>query len=152
MIAGLPVHLTDSPIDAAALLAAARPSDGGVCSFFGVVRNNHLGRATARIGYEAYAPMAEAEIDRILQGLASEWPDTQVVVRHRVGLLEVGDVAVAIVACAPHRSEAFEACRAAIDRIKTTVPIWKREFHPDGTSEWVDPTAGLPRERAMTDL
>ncbi len=138
------MYLTDAPIDFAALLAAARPADGGVCTFLGVVRNHHLGLPTERIAYEAYGPMAEAQIRKILDGLAREWPDAQVQVRHRVGVLEIGDVAVAIVASAPHRAEAFAACRAAIDRIKETVPIWKREFHPDGTSDWVDPTAGSP--------
>ena len=68
----------------------------------------------------------------------------RVSIRHRVGMLAVGETAVAIVACAPHRSEAFAACRAAIDRIKNTVPIWKREFHSDGTSAWVDPTRAAP--------
>ncbi len=138
------MYLTDAPIDTASLLAAARPSDGGVCSFFGVVRNHHLGRATARIAYESYGPMAEAEIGRIVDGLAAEWPDTLVLVRHRVGMLEVGEVAVAIVAFSPHRAASFAACRAAIDRIKTRAPIWKREFHPDGTSDWVDPTSEAP--------
>jgi molybdopterin synthase catalytic subunit len=61
-------------------------------------------------------------------------------IQHRAGRLEVGEVSVAVVATAPHRREAFEACRAAIDRVKTCVPIWKKEFHPDGSSEWVDPT------------
>ncbi|MEP6801771.1 MAG: molybdenum cofactor biosynthesis protein MoaE [Acidobacteriota bacterium] len=144
MIPSRPMYLTDAPIDAASLLAAARTSDGGVCSFFGVVRDHHLGRATKRIAYESYGPMAEAEIGKIVEGLAREWPDTQVLVRHRVGMLEIGDVAVAIVAWSPHRAESFAACRAAIDRIKATVPIWKREIHPDGTSEWVNPTSESP--------
>ncbi|MDQ2871209.1 MAG: molybdenum cofactor biosynthesis protein MoaE, partial [Acidobacteriota bacterium] len=135
------MYLTDAPIDPASLTGSVRPSDGGVCTFVGVVRDHHLGRPTSRIQYEAYGPMAEAEIAKILEELAREWPETRVLVLHRVGVLEVGDVAVAIVASAPHRAEAFSACRAAIDRIKKTVPIWKREFHPDGTSDWVDPTA-----------
>lgn len=135
------MYLTDAPIDPASLTGSVRSADGGVCTFLGVVRDHHLGRATSRIQYEAYGPMAEAEIGKIVESLVLEWPETRVVVRHRVGVLEVGDVAVAIVASAPHRAEAFSACRAAIDRIKKTVPIWKREFHPDGTSDWVDPTA-----------
>jgi molybdopterin synthase catalytic subunit len=135
------MYLTDRPIDVAAFLASARPSDGGVCVFLGVVRDENAGRATERIEYQAYGAMAEAEIERIAGALAREWPDARVAIRHRVGTLAVGEVSVAIVASAPHRSEAFAACRAAIDRIKTTVPIWKREFHPDGTSDWVDPSA-----------
>ena len=98
------------------------------------------GRPTAGIQYEAYGEMAESEIAKIVRSLEREWPLTRVHVEHRVGHLRVGEVSVAIVAVSPHRAEAFEACRAAIDRIKTTVPIWKKEMHPDGSSDWVDPT------------
>ena len=134
------MYLTERPIDVAAMIASARPSDGGVCAFLGVVRDENAGRRTERIEYQAYGSMAEAEIGRIAEGLARDWPDARIEIVHRVGVLSVGEVSVTIVASAPHRAEAFAACRAAIDRIKTTVPIWKREFHPDGTSEWVDPT------------
>jgi molybdopterin synthase catalytic subunit len=140
------LYLTDRPLDVAALYAAVRPSDGGVCVFVGVVRDENAGRATVRIEYQAYGAMAEAEMARIEEGLSRDFPGARVVMRHRVGTLAVGEASVAILAAAPHRAEAFAACRAAIDRIKTTVPIWKREFHPDGTSEWVDPTADkVPR-------
>ncbi|HEY6064608.1 MAG TPA: molybdenum cofactor biosynthesis protein MoaE [Thermoanaerobaculia bacterium] len=134
------MHLTRDPIDVAALLASVRPSDGGVCLFLGVVRNENAGRPTTRIEYEAYGPMAEIELERIARSVEREWPGVEVRVRHRVGMLEVGEASVAIVASAPHRADAFAACRAAIDRIKKTVPIWKKEFHPDGSSDWVDPT------------
>src|SRR5713226_8975218 len=134
------MFLTSSPIDVASLLLAARESDGAVCLFLGVVRNENEGRPTAGIQYEAYGQMAESEIAKIVRSLEREWPLTRVHVEHRVGNLRVGEVSVAIVAVSPHRAEAFEACRAAIDRIKTTVPIWKKEMHPDGSCEWVDPT------------
>ena len=136
------MHLTFNAIDVAALLNEARPSDGGVCLFLGVVRNENEGLPTIAIHYEAYGPMAEAEMGRIARQVEEEWPDTRLRIQHRAGRLEVGEVSVAVVATAPHRREAFDACRAAIDRIKTTVPIWKKEFHPDGSSEWVDPTRG----------
>ena len=84
--------------------------------------------------------MAEAEMARIADDLAKQFPEVRLRMRHRTGRLEVGEASVAIVAASPHRTDAFAACRAAIDRIKTTVPIWKKEFHPDGSSEWVDPT------------
>jgi molybdopterin synthase catalytic subunit len=138
-------YLTDHAIDVAALHAAVRPSDGGVCVFVGVVRDENAGRPTVRIEYQAYGAMAEAEMGRIEEGLARDFPGARVVMRHRVGTLEVGEASVAILAAAPHRAEAFAACRAAIDRLKTTVPIWKREIHPDGTSEWVDPTGKNPQ-------
>jgi molybdopterin synthase catalytic subunit len=134
------MNLIREPIDVAALVSSVRPSDGGVCLFLGVVRNESAGRHTTRIEYEAYGPMAEAELARVARDVELEWPGVQVRVRHRVGTLEVGEASVAIVASAPHRADAFAACRAAIDRIKSTVPIWKKEFHPDGTSDWVDPT------------
>jgi len=134
------MYLTTSPIDLAALLLEARSSDGALCLFVGVVRDENEGRATTAIQYEAYGPMAESEMARIADGLAREYPAVKIGMKHRVGLLSVGDASVAIAAVSPHRADAFAACRAAIDRVKTTVPIWKKEFHPDGSSDWVDPT------------
>ena len=133
-------YLTDAPLDLPALLAEARSGDGALCLFVGVVRDHNEGRATVAIQYEAYGPMAESEMGRIADALLREFPDARVRMKHRVGRLAVGEPSVAIAAVAPHRSEAFEACRAAIDRVKSTVPIWKKEFHPDGSSDWVDPT------------
>jgi molybdopterin synthase catalytic subunit len=134
------MFLTTSPIDLASLLLEARASDGALCLFVGVVRDENDGRTTVAIQYEAYGAMAESEMARIAEGLEREFPDTRVRIVHRVGRLSVGEASVAIAAVSPHRAEAFAACRAAIDRIKTTVPIWKKEFHPDGSSDWVDPT------------
>lgn len=134
------MFLTDSAIDVPALLREARSSDGALCLFVGVVRDHNDGRPTTAIQYEAYGSMVEEEIARIVERLAHEFPAVRLALRHRVGRLSVGDASVAIAAVSPHRADAFEACRAAIDRIKTTVPIWKKEFHPDGSSDWVDPT------------
>ena len=136
------MFVTSDPIDVAALIGEARPGDGALCLFVGVVRDSHQGRATTAIDYQAYGPMAESELEKIAGGLARDFPQVKVEMRHRVGRLEVGEASVAIVAVSPHRAEAFAACRAAIDRIKTTVPIWKKEFHPDGSSDWVDTSRG----------
>jgi molybdopterin synthase catalytic subunit len=136
------MFLTFNPIDLSALLSEARPSDGGVCLFVGVVRNQNEGRETLEIHYEAYGEMAEAQMARIVREVSEEWPQTRLRIQHRIGRLQVGEASVAVLATSPHRAEAFTACRAAIDRLKTTVPIWKKEFHPDGSSEWVDPTKG----------
>ena len=136
------MHLSTAPIDLASLLLGARPSDGGVCLFVGVVRDHNAGRATTGIEYEAYGPMAEEEIGRLIASLAARWPQVRIEIRHRVGRLSVGEASVAVLATSPHRAEAFAACREAIDRLKTTVPIWKKEFYRDGTSDWVDPTKG----------
>jgi molybdopterin synthase catalytic subunit len=134
------MYLTTDPIDVTSMLSEARSSDGAVCAFVGVVRDENEGRATTQIRYEAYGPMAESEMEKIAAGLARRWPAARVRMVHRVGLLTIGEASVAVVATAPHRDDAFAAGRAAIDRIKTTVPIWKKEFHPDASSAWVDPT------------
>ena len=132
-------YLTRDPIDLSALCAEARGGDGAICVFVGVVRNESDGAETVAIEYEAYGPMAESELARVAGEVSTEWPDARLRIRHRVGRLAVGEASVAIVASAPHREEAFAACRAAIERIKKTVPIWKREIRPDGSSEWVVP-------------
>lgn len=130
-------YLTDQPIDARALVERVmRPSDGAYVLFEGVVRNHHHGKAVESIFYDAYRPMAEKEIDTIVRDVAAQFPTTAMAVVHRLGLLLVGDASIAIVAASPHRAEAFAACRLLIDRIKETVPIWKKERGPDG-EEWV---------------
>lgn len=116
------------------------PARGGVASFQGVVRDHHEGRRVTAISYSAYPAMAEAECARIVAEAEQRWP-CRVAVRHRIGDLGVGDVAVAIVAAAAHREEAFAACRFLIEEVKRRVPIWKRERYADGTEAWVDPTA-----------
>lgn len=134
------MYLTTQPIDVASLVAEVRPSDGALCLFVGVVRDSNAGRETTAIEYQAYGTMAELEMERLADALARDFPAVRVRMRHRIGRLAVGDASVAVAAVSPHRAEAFAACRAAIDRLKTTVPIWKKEFHPDGSSDWVDPT------------
>ena len=128
--------LTDAPISVATLRERLlRRSDGAVVTFEGTVRDHHQGHSVESIYYEAYRPLAEKEILRILTGIEHEMPGVAVDMVHRLGLLQVGDVSIAIVAVAPHRAEAFEACRAVIDRVKKTVPIWKQERSPQG-EQW----------------
>ena len=130
-------YLIDEPIDVAALIRRVlRPSDGAYVLFDGVVRNHHEGHAVESILYEAYRPMAEKEIDHIVTKTHDQYPDVEIAVQHRLGDLHVGDSSIAIVCASPHRAEAFAACRMLIDRIKETVPIWKKERGPDG-EEWV---------------
>jgi len=134
-------RVTRDPLDPSALLAKARrDGDGGLTVFVGVVRDNADGRAVTEMEYEAYEPMAEKEMERIEEDLAARHPGVRVVMRHRIGRLRVGEVAVVVAASAPHREEAFAACRAGIEEIKARVPVWKREWGPDG-SVWVDPGA-----------
>ena len=130
-------YLTDDPIDSAALVRrAVRQSDGAYVLFEGVVRNHHEGKAVESIFYDAYRPMAEKEIEKIVRDVESQFPDVSLAVIHRLGHLVVGDASIAIVAASPHRAESFAACRMTIDRVKETVPIWKKERGPDG-EEWV---------------
>lgn len=130
-------YLTDEPFDPQQLVASVmRRSDGAYVLFEGVVRDHHEGKRVESIFYDAYRPMAEKEIDIIVRDVQSQFPDVALAVVHRLGHLVVGDSSIAIVASSPHRGESFAACRMMIDRIKQTVPIWKKERGPDG-EEWV---------------
>jgi molybdopterin synthase catalytic subunit len=119
-----------------ALSHVQHASAGAVCLFLGTVRDHNDGRAVVKLEYEAYPAMAVAEMKRIAEELAAETPGVRLAVLHRTGALGVGEVAVVCAASAPHRGEAYAACRALIDRVKARVPIWKREHGPDG-AYWV---------------
>jgi len=109
---------------------------GGLVTFSGTVRNHSKGRSVDHLSYEAYTEMAEQVIRTIADEIESEIDGTRLAVEHRVGTLQIGDVAVVIACAAPHRDEAFRGCRAMIDRLKDRVPIWKKEVGEDG-EEWV---------------
>jgi molybdopterin synthase catalytic subunit len=135
-------YLVERVVDAAPLVARVSSAErGGVATFLGLVRNHHAGRAVLHLEYSAYAPMAEAECERIVAEARERWPEAAVALEHRIGALAIGDVAVAVAAAAPHRAEAFDACRYVIEELKRRVPVWKREHYADGTVGWVDPTA-----------
>jgi molybdopterin synthase catalytic subunit len=110
---------------------------GAICTFLGVVRATHQQRRVRHLEYEAFAPLALKTFDRIGAEIGGQWPDALVAIHHRVGRLEVGDASVAIAAAAPHRAEAFQACRYAIERVKQVAPIWKHEYFEDGDA-WVE--------------
>ena len=129
--------LTDSPIDSRELeKRVMRQSDGACVVFEGVVRDHHEGKRVESIFYDAYRPMAEKEIAKIVDDIHTRFPQVAVAVIHRLGLLKVGEASIAIACASPHRGEAFDACRIVIDRFKQTVPIWKKERGPGG-EEWV---------------
>jgi len=131
--------LTESPLDIGPLIAEVSTADrGGIATFLGLVRDHHEGRGVARLEYSAYGPMAEAECAAIVHEAEDRWP-VRIAVRHRVGTLEVGEAAVAVVAAGAHRAEAFEACRHVIEELKRRVPIWKKEAYLDGATGWVEP-------------
>jgi molybdopterin synthase catalytic subunit len=134
-------YLVSHPLDVAALLTTVQsPERGGIAAFVGTVRNHHGGRDVHRLEYSAYGPMAEAECASIVAEAESRW-SVAVALQHRIGRLEIGDAAVAIAAASAHRDEAFLACRYVIEEVKRRVPIWKKEYYADGSSEWVNPTA-----------
>lgn len=130
-------YLTDSPIDSAALRRRVmRESDGACVVFEGVVRNHHDGKRVESIFYDAYRPMAEKEMEKVIRGVERDFPGVAVAVLHRLGQLGIGDISITIACAAAHRADAYAASRAVIDRVKETLPIWKKERGPDG-EEWV---------------
>jgi molybdopterin synthase catalytic subunit len=129
--------LRDSPIDPAEVVAAVGDEGaGGVVSFTGMVRDRDGGRAVTGLEYVAH-PDAAAALRAVAETVAAELPVRAVAAVHRVGVLQVGDVAVVVAAAAAHRGEAFDAARRLIDDLKETVPIWKRQVFADGEQEWV---------------
>lgn len=134
-------YLTRAPLSGDDLLSeVAAPDRGGTAVFHGTVRNHHQGRRVTGIEYSAYEEMAEAVCHGIVAEAEARWP-VRVALRHRLGELAVGEIAVSVAAAGAHRDEAFAACRYVIEEVKRRVPIWKRERFEDGTEEWVDPTA-----------
>ena len=143
-IAGGP-FLSRAPLDPAPLLASVRrDSDGGLALFVGVVRESHEGREVSALEYHAYEPMAEREIGRLVEAVSARHPGVRLLVRHRVGRLEVGEVAVVVAAASPHREEAFAACREGIEEVTARAPIWKRDFGPAGEA-WVEGSTAGPQ-------
>jgi molybdopterin synthase catalytic subunit len=116
---------------------------GAVCTFVGVVRASHQGRAVRYLEYEAFEPLAVKVFGRIDAEVAAEWPGALVAIHHRTGRLAVGETSVAIAAAAAHRAEAFQACRYAIERVKQIAPVWKHEFFEDGDA-WVEGATADP--------
>jgi molybdopterin synthase catalytic subunit len=118
----------------------AGPGHGAICTFQGVVRDSNLGRSVDHLEYEAYEVMAVAAMEAIASTVRERWRGAEVALVHRLGRLEIGEASVVIAVAHPHRGEAFAACRYAIDALKTSVPIWKKEFWADGSS-WIE---GVP--------
>lgn len=146
--------LTAAPLDPAAVLAGLQaPGLGGTALFIGSVRQSADDGPVIAIEYSAYDAMAEAEAGRVMAEAARRWPDARMVLQHRLGRVPVGEASVLVAAAAPHRAEAFAACRYVIEEVKRRVPVWKKEFHSDGTAEWRandgsrEPAAAPPHPR-----
>ncbi|HUA08834.1 MAG TPA: molybdenum cofactor biosynthesis protein MoaE [Candidatus Acidoferrales bacterium] len=128
------------PIDPRALEESVRTDAcGGVATFLGVVRERACdGRSVTGLSYEAHEGMAVAEFAAIAREIEAQHAAVRLGIVHRVGPLGVGEIAVAVCAAAPHRGDAFDACRYAIDQLKARAPIWKKEHYADGTGDWVE--------------
>ena len=130
-------------IDPSALLTeVASDAHGATSLFVGTVREVNDGRAVTGMEYTTYESMAAAELERIASEAYAQFTTSALVVEHRIGILGLGDVSVAIAVAHAHRAPALDATRYVIEQLKKRVPIWKREHSADGTREWVDPTAG----------
>ncbi len=130
------MHLTRHRIDVADLLTEVQgPERGGTSVFLGTVRND---ADITGIDYSAYEAMALEEIARILADALERWPEARVTLQHRLGLISAGEASIAIAAAAPHREQAFAACRFVIEEVKKRLPVWKKELHGDGSEQWVE--------------
>ena len=151
------LSLTGDPIDMATVVRLAEAGGpagwfGAVTSFLGTVRGENLGRRVVELEYEAYEPLAIKAFEIISGEVARHWPTVRLALQHRTGRVPIGEVSIVIAAASPHRVEAFQACRYAIERIKQIAPIWKREVF-EGGEAWVegataDPTDAAAREAA----
>jgi molybdopterin converting factor subunit 1 len=135
---GVLFELTPRPLDARRLEAAVEHKGAGaICTFTGVVRDTSRGRSVTHLDYEAYAEMATAQMRKIGDEIAERWPEARVAMAHRTGKLEIGEASVVVSVSSPHRAEAIAACKWGIDRLKESVPIWKKEHAADGTF-WIE--------------
>jgi molybdopterin synthase catalytic subunit len=137
------------PIDPARLDAALRDDVfGAIVTFLGIVRSRaDDGRSVWALEYEAHEFMATAEFEKIASEAYQRFPDVRLTIVHRIGRLDVGEIAVAVLAGSPHRGAAFDACEYAIDEVKSRAPIWKKELYADGEERWKTNACG-PHERA----
>lgn len=130
--------VTPAPLDPAQVVRLVDgPGAGAVTTFLGLVRDHNQGRAVRFLDYEAYAPLAEKALARIVDEAQAQWAGTRMAIHHRTGRVEIGEASVVIAVAAPHRAGAFAACRYAIERIKQIAPIWKHE-HFDGGEVWIE--------------
>jgi molybdopterin synthase catalytic subunit/molybdopterin converting factor small subunit len=132
-----PFLVTEAPLDPRALRdVVMTPASGAAVIFEGVVRDHHEGREVLRLEYEAYVPMAEKQLRAVAEEVLGDFADREVhdiAIHHRIGTLEIGDTSLVVAVSAAHRQDAFEAALRAVDRVKETVPVWKKEHGTDGT-------------------
>ena len=138
-------------LDAArAASMVARPEDGAVTTFLGIVRDHNAGRRVLWLEYESYEPLAIKSFEQIAGESAERWPGARLAIHHRTGRVEIGEPSVVIAAASAHRSEAFAACRYAIERLKQIAPIWKHEYFEGGES-WIEGATADPEDDAARE-
>ncbi|MGI8554369.1 MAG: molybdenum cofactor biosynthesis protein MoaE [Dehalococcoidia bacterium] len=132
--------ITGDPLDPSVIEAeVGSPEAGAVVLFYGVVRNNNLGRRVEYLEYDAYPPLAQKMMAEIASEVTSRWTVTAVAIHHRTGRVQIGEASLLVAVASPHRSEAFEACHYCVDRVKQVVPVWKKEVWQGGES-WIEGT------------
>jgi molybdopterin synthase catalytic subunit len=137
-----PFEITAAPLSVDQLVAEVQtPADGAVVTFVGLVRDNNHDRRVVALEYEAYPELAERELRALSEAVATKYGLHGIGIRHRTGRLLIGEISVIIAVAAPHRAEGFAACAEALDRLKATVPVWKKEWYDDG-SAWIGQGAG----------
>jgi molybdopterin synthase catalytic subunit len=145
-IARKPLQLERLAAAVSAPADGAPGTDGAVVTFLGLVRNHNAGRRVRYLEYDAYEPLALRVFGQIAGEAGQRWPGVRLALHHRLGRLEVGEASVAIAAAAPHRAEAYAACRYAIERVKQIAPIWKHEFF-EGGDAWIEGATADPDDQ-----
>ena len=143
--------ITTAVLDLEGLVSLVSASGvGAAVSFLGLVRDHNQGRRVVHLVYEAYEPLAERALGRIIDEARNQWPSATLAIHHRIGKLEIGEASVAIAAASAHRADAFAACRYAIERIKQIAPIWKHEYF-EGGDVWIEGATADPDDEAARE-
>ena len=131
------IEVTHEPLDPEAVTRkVVKDTNGAVVTFLGTTRDNFEGKRVITLEYEAFEEMAVKKLEEIRQGLMAEFQIEDIAIAHRIGRVVIGQISLVVAVASPHRKEAFLACHEAVDRLKSTVPIWREEFYEDG-SRWV---------------
>jgi len=147
------IYLTDQPLDYTAITESVRdPVAGAVVLFLGTVREFTAGQQTEQLEYEAYREMAEASLRQLAAEASTRFPIVKSAIVHRLGVLQLSDVAVAIAVSTPHRAEAFAAGQWLIDTLKQRVPVWKREHYTDGRVQWQHPSVAVGNSPGSSEV
>lgn len=141
------VLITEKPLNPEEIVSGLKKDTyGAVATFLGIVRGYARGKKLLYMEYDAYREMAEKKLQEIVEEIKTKWKLEDVAICHRIGRLEIGETSLVVAIASPHRKEAFQACQYAVDRIKHTVPIWKKEVDVDGGGHWVEGYLPEPEE------